>query len=123
MSIIDTIYKKIEDFLPYLISENDKYLKNIPDFVEDFSPKIDSIIEDIEKCKDVEYSVGKLTLSLINNDEMQMTTDLYFRYKNYDEFFNQKIKSSIMDMSLFLTSDSVNELRAIKEISFPIEKR
>lgn len=112
---------KIEDIIQGLILINEKNLQTIPDFMANFSNRLDQLILQTEIDELVSFGTGSVTLKLVNYDQMKLVSDLYFKNNSDGNWLNKKIETQVMDIDLYLLDAAKDELLKKKEIQFDID--
>lgn len=113
---------KIEDIIQGLILINEKNLQTIPDFMANFSNRLDQLILQTEIDELVSFGTGSVMLKLVNYDQMKLVSDLYFKNNSDGNWLNKKIETQVMDIDLYLLDAAKDELLKKKEIQFDIDK-
>lgn len=113
---------KIEDIIQGLILINEKNLQTIPDFIANFSNRLDQLILQTEIDEFVSFGTGSVMLKLVNYDQMKLVSDLYFKNNSDGNWLNKKIETQVMDIDLYLLDAAKDELLKKKEIQFDIDK-
>ena len=113
---------KREDIIQGLILINEKNLQTIPDFMANFSNRLDQLILQTEIDELVSFGTGSVMLKLVNYDQMKLVSDLYFKNNSDGNWLNKKIETQVMDIDLYLLDAAKDELLKKKEIQFDIDK-
>ena len=85
---------KIEDIIQGLILINEKNLQTIPDFMANFSNRLDQLILQTEIDELVSFGTGSVMLKLVNYDQMKLVSDLYFKNNSDGNWLNKKNRNS-----------------------------
>lgn len=117
----DSLENKLESVISLLSQVNKNDIKDISSFIKMFSRSLDTFILETEQNEGLNYRAGTLSLKLLDNDSMKLISDLYFQNKD-EKWIYKQTETRAMDMDVFLTQPSIDQLRLEKELKFDIEK-
>ena len=113
-----------------IISENilekgkklqDEEKQSLPDFINDYSKMIDSLILNIQEKEKLNYIAGTLNINLHPNQKMQLALDLYFK-NQLNAWVNKKSLLPMVEMTDCLNDKAISELLQSGDMQLDIEK-
>lgn len=111
---------KIEKIINHLEIIYNETKVGLEDFLNDYSKNVDKVIIDTQVKDGVVYQTGTLSLSLVNDDIMQINIELYFQTSSA-YYIKKELSCNNILMSDYLNAASIAKLREVKVIKFDIE--
>lgn len=111
---------KIEKIINHLEIIYNETKVGLEDFLNDYSKNVDKVIIDTQVKDGVVYQTGTLSLSLVNDDIMQINIELYFQTSSA-YYIKKELSCNNILISDYLNAASIAKLREVKVIKFDIE--